>query len=190
MRAGVLNACQAVRVDQQARELAEQLLAASVPQRWRHVQAVADEADRLCDAVGLESRVAVLAGWLHDIGYSPAVADTGFHPLDGARYLRVRQWDERVCRLVAHHTDAQHQAATEQLAERLCAEFVQLDGLDRDVLWAADATCGPNGERFSLDERIGEVSRRYGRDHPVTARMIDSRPALAAAIDRVTAACR
>ena len=28
------------------------------------------------------------AAWLHDIGYAPAVDDTGFHPLDGARYLR------------------------------------------------------------------------------------------------------
>jgi integrase len=33
---------------------------------------------------------------LHDIGYSPELADTGFHPLDGARYLRdgLRQGSE------------------------------------------------------------------------------------------------
>jgi hypothetical protein len=32
----------------------------------------------------------VAAAWLHDIGYAPAIAEsgTGFHPLDGARYLR------------------------------------------------------------------------------------------------------
>jgi HD superfamily phosphodiesterase len=28
------------------------------------------------------------AAWLHDIGYSPEIAVSGFHPLDGARYLR------------------------------------------------------------------------------------------------------
>jgi predicted hydrolase (HD superfamily) len=28
------------------------------------------------------------AAMLHDIGYTPSLATTGFHPLDGARYLR------------------------------------------------------------------------------------------------------
>ena len=30
----------------------------------------------------------VAAAWLHDIGYAPELVETGFHPLDGARYLR------------------------------------------------------------------------------------------------------
>ncbi len=31
----------------------------------------------------------VAAAYLHDIGYAPELAITGFHPLDGARHLRV-----------------------------------------------------------------------------------------------------
>ena len=27
------------------------------------------------------------AAWLHDIGYAEELLDTGFHPLDGARFL-------------------------------------------------------------------------------------------------------
>jgi hypothetical protein len=140
--------------------------------------------------VGIDPRIVVSAAWLHDIGYAPIVVDTGFHPLDGARYLRARRWDDAVCRLVAHHTDARHQAATKQLADRLCVEFSTVDGLERDVLWAADATCGPSGERLTLDERIAELDVRYGRGHPVTVHMIGSRAELAAAIDRVAAASR
>jgi hypothetical protein len=28
------------------------------------------------------------AAWLHDIGYTPALIDTGFQPPDAARFLR------------------------------------------------------------------------------------------------------
>ncbi|KWW98982.1 hypothetical protein LI90_612 [Carbonactinospora thermoautotrophica] len=38
----------------------------------------------------------------NDIGYSPELVATGFHPLDGARYLRAAHVDEH--RLVAHHS--------------------------------------------------------------------------------------
>ncbi|HEX3192303.1 MAG TPA: hypothetical protein VHS30_21235 [Streptosporangiaceae bacterium] len=35
------------------------------------------------------------AAWLRDIGYTPGLAVTGLHALDGARYLR----DAMLCRL-------------------------------------------------------------------------------------------
>lgn len=44
---------------------------------------------------------------LHYIEYTPALATTGFHPLDGARYLRDRETaDERLVGLVANHSCA------------------------------------------------------------------------------------
>jgi len=36
--------------------------------------------------LGLDDTL-VCADWLHDIGYAPALVATGFHPLDGARFL-------------------------------------------------------------------------------------------------------
>lgn len=174
--------------EDEARILAERLLAAALPQRWRHVQAVAAEAARLSAELNIDCRAVVSAAWLHDIGYAPAVADTGFHPLDGARYLRKRDWDDEVCRLVAHHTDAAHQADAQGLGEALRSEFAEVGGLKQDIVWAADATTGPNGERFTLVERIAEIHKRYGAGHPVAERMTASRDALEAAIDRVTGA--
>jgi hypothetical protein len=32
----------------------------------------------------------VAAAWLHDIGYAPELAKTGFHPLDGSAALAAR----------------------------------------------------------------------------------------------------
>jgi putative nucleotidyltransferase with HDIG domain len=174
--------------EDKARTLAERLLAAALPERWRHVQAVAAEAARLSDELSVDRRPVVSAAWLHDIGYAPAVADTGFHPIDGARYLREQGWDEEVCRLVAHHSDAARQADDQGIGEELRTEFAEVGGLKQDIVWAADATTGPNGERFTLVERIAEIHKRYGSGHPVAERMTASRDALEAAIARVAGA--
>jgi HD superfamily phosphodiesterase len=68
-----------------------------MPERWRHVGAVAEAAERTGSALSLDTDVLVAATWLHDIGYSPALTDTGFHPLDGARYLRTSDGTRAWC---------------------------------------------------------------------------------------------
>lgn len=172
----------------EARELAQRLLARELPGRWTHVQAVAATASCLSERLDVDRDIVVSAAWLHDIGYARALADTGFHPLDGARYLRSNGWDDGVCALVAHHTDAASQAPSSEVGDQLRAEFHDAGGLERDVLWSADCTTGPNGEALSLAERIEEIATRYGQEDVVTLRMIASRTALESAIERVEAA--
>ena len=71
--------------------------------RWRHTQGVverAGEAGRVL--AGGEADVLIAAAYLHDVGYAPELRETGFHPLDGARFL----WKcgrERLAGLVAYH---------------------------------------------------------------------------------------
>jgi putative nucleotidyltransferase with HDIG domain len=178
------------RAEPEAQALAERLLAFELPKRWRHVRAVAAEAHRLCAEVRVVSSAVIAAAWLHDIGYAPDLAVTGFHPLDGARYLRAAGWDDPVCRLVAHHSDAAWQAPLQELGDQLRSEFPDVIGLTRDVLWTADVTTGPEGQRFTLDERVAEIGQRYGADHPVTRRMLASRTLLEASIARVAEACQ
>ena len=48
----------------------------------------------------------VAAAWLHDIGYAPGLAVSGFHPADGARFVRSQGFPELVVSLVAFHTGA------------------------------------------------------------------------------------
>ena len=60
----------------------------SLERRWRHVQAVAACSRDLVQILPDSDRSCVVAAaWLHDIGYAPALAVTGFHPVDGAMYL-------------------------------------------------------------------------------------------------------
>ena len=85
--------------------------------RLNHSAAVAAEIDRVAYLVEPEWRSAVKdAAWLHDVGYSPELALTGFHPLDGARWLRDHDWPTETCRLVAWHTEPLQEARLHGLA--------------------------------------------------------------------------
>ena len=76
------------------------------PDRRLHLQAVAAPADELRPAVPVaDGSLLGTAAWLHDICYSPALRETGFHPLDGARYL-AGAGHLREAALVAHHSGA------------------------------------------------------------------------------------
>jgi putative nucleotidyltransferase with HDIG domain len=85
-----------------AEPLARALLQETLPRRWAHVQGVAAQARSLAPVLGADADLLEAAAWLHDIGYAPGLAVTGFHPLDGARYLRDTQHaGTMLCRLVA-----------------------------------------------------------------------------------------
>ena len=61
-----------------------------------------ERARGLAPVLGADADLLEAAAWLHDIGYAPSLVATGFHPLDGARYLRDTQHaDAMLCRLVA-----------------------------------------------------------------------------------------
>src|SRR4051794_8955428 len=85
-----------------AREIAESLLAETLPRRWSHVQAVASKAGEVASVVDdADRQILVAAAWLHDVGYAPGIAICGLHALDGARWLRSQGCDARVAALVA-----------------------------------------------------------------------------------------
>jgi hypothetical protein len=165
---------------------ARNLLAVQLPTRWRHVVQVAHRTEVLWGEHGTPIEL-LAAGWLHDIGYSPEIASSGFHPLDGARFLRREGWPTTICDLVAHHSYADIEADRRGVGDELRAEFQSVPGPLRDVLWAADATTGPDGQPMTLDERAAEVGARYGAGHLVSECMLAIKPELAAAIARCEA---
>jgi putative nucleotidyltransferase with HDIG domain len=166
-----------------AAELAERLVG-PLGQRWRHVQIVAKRAQEVAAELSEHERDdLVAAAWLHDVGYAAEVADTGFHPLDGARYLRRSGWPERVVNLVAHHSGARFEAAERGLAAEL-DEFPFVDSPLLDALALADLTVGPAGQSVTYDERIDEVLTRYAADHPVHRTWLGARHVMAKAVER------
>jgi hypothetical protein len=146
-----------------ARGLARRLLEAPLPIRWSHTQGVGSKAEAIAHIVGDDADLLISAAWLHDIGYSPDLARSGFHPLDGARYLRdVEDANQLLCRLVAHHSCAAVEARNRSLASELTAEFPGVDGLVADALTFCDMTTSPTGEPIKIETRISEILARYG----------------------------
>jgi putative nucleotidyltransferase with HDIG domain len=131
--------------------------------RWRHIVGVAQRAAELAGPLGLDHDVLVAAAWLHDIGYAEVTVVTGFHPLDGADYLAVRDWPDQIAGLVAHHSGARFIAAARGLGDRLAA-YPDLGGLLSDALTYADQTVGPCGDRVAPDDRYAEMLHRHGPD--------------------------
>lgn len=166
-----------------ARDLAERLLAEPLPRRWAHTQGVAAQARTLAPILGDDADLVEAAAWLHDIGYSPALVVTDFHPLDGGRYLRdTEHADERLSRLVAHHSCAVIEAEQRSIATELCQEFPPVPADLADALTYCDMTTGPDGSRLDARDRLAEIVSRYGEGHVVTAFINRARPSLLAAV--------
>src|SRR5680860_134963 len=108
----------------------------------------------------------VMAAWLHDVGYGESVAATGFHPVDGARWLADQDAPPGVVALVAHHSGAWFEAEERGFADAI-ARFPEPDQDQLDVLTLIDMSTGPTGRRVSIPERLTEILQRYPSDHPV-----------------------
>ena len=166
-----------------AEELARKLLEVPLPRRWAHVQGVAARARTLAPILDHDAELLEAAAWLHDIGYSPYVADTGFHPLDGARYLRdVQHADGTVCRLVAHHTGAMIEAEERGLADVLASEFEPASQYLVNALIYCDITTSPDGKQVTADQRLAEIQDRYGEGHLVSRSIRRATPQLLSAV--------
>jgi predicted hydrolase (HD superfamily) len=150
-----------------AAALAETKLARVLPRRWRHVRSVARRARWVAKTLGLPDDL-VAAAWLHDIGYAPDLVQTGFHPLDGARYLRRAGVDGQVVSLVAYHSCAQIEADVRGLSAELEGEFSPADPQLADALLYCDMTTGPDGDYVRPADRLVEIRGRYGPDDEVT----------------------
>jgi HD domain len=166
-----------------AKAQAERLMA-PLGDRWLHVQGVARQAGRVAAVLSPaeDGELLVAAAFLHDIGYAPALNRLGFHPVDGAQFLRTHG-QERLASLVAHHSGARFEAEERGLVDELAAFPVE-DGPVMDALTYADMTTGPAGQSMTLDERIGEIQRRYPPDDPVHRAIVRARPLLQAAVER------
>ena len=170
-----------------AEGIARALLEEPLPRRWAHVQGVAAAARTLTPILGGDADLLSAAALLHDIGYAPSLEDSGFHPLDGARYLRdVEHADAMLCRLVAHHSCAIIEAEEQGVAADLAREFKPAPRALSDALIYCDMTTGPDGQHMTVEQRLAEIRSRYGPSHPVTRALARSEPQLTAAVNRVT----
>jgi HD superfamily phosphodiesterase len=161
-------------------------LLAPLEARWRHTRCVVERARSFRDVFGVEElRVLVAAGYLHDVGYAPQLLETGFHPLDGARFVRSAGY-ERLAGLVAHHSASRAEAEELGLADAL-AEFADEDSRVARALTFCDLTTGPDGERVEVSARLAELAQRLGEDSAAVRAVQREAVRLAAIVDEMEA---
>ena len=159
-----------------ANELAASCLG-DMGDRWLHVQAVGRSAEEL-QMRGLDvSDAVVAAAWLHDVGYGKSIADTGFHPIDGAGWLAAQGAPPGVVALVAYHSGARFEAEERGLTDAL-AQFSEPDPDQLDVLTLIDMSTSPTGKRVAVAERLDEILERYASDNAVHRAVTRSRGSL------------
>jgi HD domain len=138
--------------------------------RWAHTQGVVRRARALAAIVpSVDRDVIVAAAYLHDVGDDPALEVTGFHPLDGASWLRA-QGQERLAGLVAHHSRARFEAEERGLGAEL-DDFPEERSAAADLLTYCDLTTDADGERITPSARLADIEDRYGADSDVTRAM-------------------
>lgn len=164
-----------------------ELLATLTPDRRAHSLAVGRKVTAATDLVPEAQRSDLIAAaYLHDIGYGHA--ESGFHPIDGARFLALQGFSKAVCHLVAHHSASTEEARVRGIELAVFDEFNVEEDLGRahGVLWWADMTTGPTGQDVGVLDRLDEICRRYGPDDPVTRFISRARGTLIAAGQKPT----
>lgn len=173
-----------------ARTLATERLAA-LPTRLAHTLAVGDAAARIAHLFPERHRDDLCAAAiLHDIGYSPSIAESGLHQLDGARWLDRAGWPALVCYLVAHHSCATVEAHMRGLQTALLAAYPLLSE-HSDLLTAitySDMTTAPDGTGCTIDERLRDVAGRYQPHEAPAQAMKAAEPLLRTAVRAIETA--
>lgn len=113
-----------------------------------------------------EEELLVAAALVHDIGYAPGLVVSGYHPLDGARFLVAVAAPRRLVNLVAQHSAAAFIAAERGLAADL-ARYPDERSALRDALWFCDMRTTPDGRPTDFAERIADIRARHGPGSPL-----------------------
>ncbi len=137
--------------------------------RYAHIASAVQLAQRIENACGSFGGKLILATLYHDLGYSKQWNVTGFHPVDGAIAARNHGLDEDIAQAVLYHSGSWCEARLmcPDLDEDYAAECRMMElPLARAVTYC-DLHTGPQGQSFSLDDRLNDVRRRHARNKPL-----------------------
>jgi HD superfamily phosphodiesterase len=155
-------------LDPEAAETFVRTAFADQPARLQHILVVAEQVRQSARAIHarhpaepIDEGAAHCAGLVHDIGYLAQARETGFHPLDGYRFLR-EHGAESLARCIVGHSSSPEEARLRGLSlpdgtEDIAAKLV--------TYW--DMRVKQGGEIVSYAERLEDILRRHGRESVV-----------------------
>ncbi len=127
--------------------------------RIAHVLEIARRVRSSGELLGLkpfELDLAECAALLHDIGYWKPIALTGFHPIDGARFLEQQQESE-LAKLIVGHSCSPEEGELSGFPG-----IKQDDSLVAKLITYWDVQVKQGGYVVSYEERLAEIINRYG----------------------------
>lgn len=159
--------------------------------RIRHSLGVLRLARQLAEQIFADNIIAEnlqTAALFHDVGYSPLLQKTGFHPLDGALFLASQSAPDAVVAAVLWHSGAQSEADCYPKVKAIYEELHDFRaGFDDivDALTFCDIRTLPDGQMTTLQERISDITYRYGKDHEVSQSFRGQSGSFYTCIDRI-----
>lgn len=164
------------RVPSEVRPFVEGALSAS-PARVKHVLEIAKRVRESAARVsmrGMHSKIdldlAECAALLHDIGYWPPIAHTGFHPIDGARFLE-QEGEQEIPRIIVGHSCSPEEGELRGFPG-ICSD----PGLIAKLITYWDVQVQQGGAVVSYDERLQDILARYGTESIVGQANLKAKP--------------
>lgn len=151
--------------------------------RWHHVLGVVNRARYVATLfTENDAKYLIAAAYLHDVGYAPALVTSGFHPLDGAKYIADRG-DLRLASLVAHHSGARFEAAFRGLSDQI-RQFPMESSAVADALTYCDLMTGPTGLPVTFKQRTAGILNRYDEQSTVVVAYKQALPSISLQVAR------
>ena len=131
------------------------------PKRVEHVLEIARRVRNSGEKLRFSGELLDLAesaALLHDIGYWKEIALTGFHPIDGAKFL-IEHGEREIADLIVGHSCSPEEG---QLLGHLGIE--QSPNIVAKLITFWDVQVKQGGEVVTYSERYNDILKRYGED--------------------------
>jgi hypothetical protein len=165
----------------QVKLFVEESLAAN-PRRVLHIMEIARRVRQSGKLLGFSETdldLSECAALLHDIGYWQPIATTGFHPVDGANFLK-EQGQEILADLIIGHSCSPEEG-----------KLMGFDGIEQSktligkLITYWDVQVKQGGEVVSYKERFEDIINRYGVDSIVGRANILAKPRIEAIVNEI-----
>lgn len=152
--------------------------------RLNHIISVGKMMEEITFFLFLDNKTRQLAidcAYLHDIGYSEKVKDTGFHPYDGYLFCLEKGYDPSIAKIVLLHSGSFSQMLLnrnhlEEIYHKAINTLTAKEKLILDLVSFCDTHINGYGKRVSLSERVNDIYERHPTNKTVKAHMFIEHP--------------